>query len=54
MKTEEEIRKRLENIKEYVMSVPKNALLIEKERISFAGSSGAIEVLEWVLEREEE
>ena len=50
MRSENEIKERLERIKEYVDTVPKKNLLIETERIAFAGSSGAIEVLEWVLE----
>lgn len=50
MRSEEEIKERLERIKEYINTVPKKNLLTETERIAFAGSSGAIEVLEWVLQ----
>ena len=50
MKTEEEIREKLQSIQEYINTVPKKRLLLEDERTSFAGSNGAVEVLKWVLD----
>ena len=49
MKTEQEIRKKLKQMQKYVDTVPKLRLLREDERISFTGTNGAIEILEWVL-----
>lgn len=49
MRTKKEIQERLANIKEYLNTIPKQNLLRESERITFAGSSGAVEILEWVL-----
>ena len=53
MRSEDEIREKLENIKEYINTVPKKNLLIEAERIAFAGSSGAVQILEWILQEVE-
>lgn len=50
MKTRKEIEAKLFSIKAYLTTVPKQNLLNEKERIAYAGSSGAVQVLEWVLE----
>jgi len=54
MRSEEEIRARFKKIKEYINTVPRKNLLTELERIAFAGSSGAVEILEWVLNEGEE
>ena len=50
MKTEEEIKFKLQNIQEYINIVPRKRLLTEDERITYAGSNGAVEVLKWVLD----
>lgn len=50
MKTKKVIQEKLNNIKEYLETVPKQNLLHETERIAFAGSSGAVQILEWILE----
>ena len=50
MRTEEEIKFKLQSIQEYINTVPKKKLLSEDERITFAGSNGAVEVLKWVLD----
>ena len=50
MKTKQEIEEKLKQMQKYVDTVPKFNLLQEDERISFAGTSGAIKILEWVLE----
>ena len=52
MKTEQEIKEKLKQMQIYVDTVPKLRLLREVERISFTGTNGAIEVLKWVLEVE--
>lgn len=52
MRTKKQIKEKLENIKEYLATVPKGNLLLEKERIAFAGSSGAVEILKWVLQED--
>ena len=49
MKTEQEIKEKLKQMQKYVDTVPKLRLLQEDERISFTGTNGAIEILEWVL-----
>ena len=49
MKTEQEIKEKLKQMQKYVDTVPKLRLLREDERISFAGTNGAIKILEWVL-----
>ncbi len=49
MKTEQEIKEKLEEMEKYINSVSRRSMLLENERISFAGTSGAIEILEWVL-----
>ena len=49
MKTEQEIKEKLKQMQKYVDTVPKLRLLREDERISFTGTNGAIEILEWVL-----
>lgn len=50
MKTKNEIEAKLYSIQAYLSTVPKQNLLNETERIAYAGSSGAVQVLEWVLE----
>lgn len=50
MKTKQEIEEKLKQMQEYVNTVPKLSLLQEDERISFIGTNGAIRILEWVLE----
>lgn len=50
MKSEQEIKEKLEQMQKYVDTVPKLSLIQEDERISFIGTNGAIRILEWVLE----
>ena len=50
MKAEQEIKEKLKQMQKYVDTVPKLRLLREDERISFTGTNGAIEILKWVLE----
>lgn len=50
MKTEQEIKEKLKRMQNYVDTLPKKAILLENERISFIGTTGAIEILNWVLE----
>ncbi len=50
MKTEQEIKEKLEEMEKYINSVSRRSMLLESERISYWGTSGAIQILEWVLE----
>ena len=50
MKTKQEIEEKLKQMQKYTNTVPRLSLIQENERISFIGTSGAIEILEWVLE----
>lgn len=50
MKTEQEIKEKLKQMQRYTDTVPKINLLQEDERISFICTNGAIKILEWVLE----
>ena len=50
MKAEQEIKEKLKQMQKYVDTVPKLRLLREDERISFTRTNGAIEILKWVLE----
>lgn len=50
MKTEWEIKEKLQSIQEYINTVPKRNILTENERYAFVGSNAAAQILEWVLE----
>ena len=50
MKTKQEIEEKLKQMQKYTDTVPRLSLLQEDERISFIGTNGAIRILEWVLE----
>lgn len=50
MKTKKEIEEKLKRMQEYTDTVPKLSLLQESERITFIGTNGAIKILEWILE----
>lgn len=54
MKTEQEIKQKLKQMQKYVDTVPKISLVQEDEKISFIGTNGAIIILEWVLEVEDD
>ena len=54
MKTKQEIEEKLKQMQKYTDTVPRLSLIQEDERISFIGTNGAIRILEWVLEIDED
>lgn len=54
MKIEQEIKEKLEEMEKYINSVSRRSMLLESERITYCGTSGAIQILEWVLGKEKE
>lgn len=50
MKTEQAIKEKLKQMQKYVDTVPKLSLLQKDQVISFIGTIGAITILEWVLD----